>query len=81
METNEINAVNAVQNYQPNKETGAEQPEKSEQVATNSQKEAYEVELSEASRDQREFIESERQKATLEDAQGSTYNASAKIGG
>jgi len=81
METNEINAVNAVHNYQPNRETGAEQPEKAEQLETNSQKEAYQVELSEAARDQREFIESEREKATLENAQSSTYNASAKIGG
>ena len=60
METNEINAVNAVYNYQPNRETNVERPEKAEQLETNSQKEAYEVELSEAARDQREFIESER---------------------
>jgi hypothetical protein len=81
METNEINAVNAVQNYQPNRETGAEQPERSEQIETNSQKEAYQVELSETAREQRDFIEAERAKANLEDAQNSTYNASAKIGG
>ena len=81
MQTDEINAVNAVHNYQPNREKNVERPEKAEQLETNSQKEAYEVELSEAARDQREFIESEREKANLEDAQSSTYNASAKIGG
>jgi len=81
MQTDEINAVNAVHNYPPNREANIERSEKAEQLETNSQKEAYQVELSEAARDQREFIESEREKANLEDAQSSTYSASAKIGG
>ena len=81
METNEINAVEAVYNNQLNREPSADRPENTEQVESNSQKEAYKVELSEAAREQREFIEAERETARIENEQSGTYNASAKIGG
>ena len=81
METNEINAVEAVYNNQLNREESTERPERPEQLETNSQRDAYVVELSEASREQREFIESEGENARLEDEQSGTYNASARIGG
>lgn len=81
METNEINAVEAVYNNQPNREESTDRPERPEQLETNRQRDAFVVELSEASREQREFIESERENARLENNQSGTYNASAKIGG
>ena len=81
METNEINAVEAVYNYQPNREAASDRPERAEALETNNRNEAYRVELSENARDQREFVEAEREKARVENQQSGTYNASAKIGG
>ena len=81
METNEINAIEAIYYYQSQRETDTGRPENAEQQEINRQQDAYKVELSDAAIEQREFIEAERARARLESDQGTTYNASAKIGG
>lgn len=81
MKAEQVNAAEALNNYQSDRLTNIEQPKKPEQSENSTTKEAYEVELSEEAQEQREFTEARRETARLEEAQNSTYNASAKIGG
>jgi len=81
MEATEINAIEAIYYYQSQKEADAGPPENAEQQEPGRQRDAYTVELSDAALEQREFIETERERARLERDKNATYNASAKIGG
>ena len=82
MEIDHVNATREIiSNYlanRPERETTIEPPAQTE---NNRAGEAYRVELSEEAQEQREFAEERREAARLEEAQNSTYNASAKIGG